>query len=57
VFVGRSAGESKMNTKEALGYIKQLLELRRFVASHPKLSQSHRRLSIEELRAARPYAL
>ncbi len=57
VFVGRTAGESKMNTKEALGYLKQLVELRRFVASHPKLSQSHRRLSIEELRAARPYAL
>jgi len=49
VFVGRTAGESKMNTKEALGYIKQLVELRRFVASHPALSQTHHRLSREEL--------
>jgi hypothetical protein len=49
VFVGRTAGESKMNTKEALGYLKQLVELRRFVASHPRLSQSHRRISTEEL--------
>ena len=49
VFVGRTAGESKMNTKEALGYLKQLVELRRFVTSHPKLSQSHRRISTEEL--------
>ncbi|MFL6279361.1 MAG: polyprenol monophosphomannose synthase [Vicinamibacterales bacterium] len=49
VFVGRTAGESKMNAREALGYIKQLVELRRFVASHPALSQTHRRLSREEL--------
>jgi dolichol-phosphate mannosyltransferase len=49
VFVGRTAGESKMNTREALGYIKQLVELRRLVASHPALSQTHRRLSREEL--------
>jgi dolichol-phosphate mannosyltransferase len=49
VFVGRTAGESKMNAREALGYIKQLVELRRFVASHPALLQTHRRLSREEL--------
>ena len=49
VFVGRTAGESKMNSKEALGYLKQLFELRRFVANHPRLSQTHRRLSPEEL--------
>jgi len=49
VFVGRTAGESKMNAREALGYIKQLVELRRFVASHPVLLQTHRRLSREEL--------
>ena len=55
VFVGRTAGESKMNTKEALGYLKQLLELRRFVTSHPKLSQTHRRLSLEELASQRPF--
>lgn len=49
VFVGRTAGESKMNTREALGYLKQLAELRRFVTSHPPLSQTHRLLSPEEL--------
>jgi dolichol-phosphate mannosyltransferase len=56
VFVGRTAGESKMNTKEALGYIKQLVELRRFVASHPALSQMHRRLSPEELASQRLFS-
>jgi dolichol-phosphate mannosyltransferase len=53
VFVGRTAGESKMNLKEALGYLEQLKQLRRFVAAHPKLAQSYIRLSREEL-AARP---
>lgn len=55
VFVGRTAGESKMNAKEALGYLKQLVELRRFVDSHPKLSQTHRLLSPEELASQRPF--
>lgn len=51
VFVGRTAGESKMNLKEALGYLKQLAELRRFMSQQPRLSQSYRRLSLEELAA------
>jgi dolichol-phosphate mannosyltransferase len=34
VFEGRTAGESKMNAKEALGYLKQLRDLRRFVKDH-----------------------
>lgn len=35
VFEGRTAGESKMNLKEALGYLGQLRDLRRFVSDHP----------------------
>jgi dolichol-phosphate mannosyltransferase len=53
VFEGRTAGESKMNMKEALGYIEQLRELRRFVRSQPKVRQAYRRLTIAELRAER----
>jgi hypothetical protein len=49
VFVGRTAGESKMNLKEATGYLHQLRKLRAFVASHPKLQQSYRRLTPAEL--------
>lgn len=49
VFVGRTAGESKMNLKEAMGYLEQLRELRRFVATHPKLQQTYRRLTPAEL--------
>jgi dolichol-phosphate mannosyltransferase len=49
VFVGRTAGESKMNLKEALGYLKQLRELRHFVASHPTFVQAYRRVSPGEL--------
>jgi dolichol-phosphate mannosyltransferase len=56
VFVGRTAGESKMNAKEALGYLKQLVELRRFVTSHPTLSQTHRRISPEELASQRLFS-
>jgi dolichol-phosphate mannosyltransferase len=54
VFVGRTAGESKMNLKEALGYLKQLVELRQFISRQPKLVQSYRRLSPEELAAQTP---
>jgi dolichol-phosphate mannosyltransferase len=54
VFVGRTAGESKMNLKEALGYLKQLMQLRQFVSQQPKLTQSYRRLSPEELAAQTP---
>lgn len=49
VFTGRTAGESKMNLKEAMGYLEQLRQLRRFVASQPKLRQAYRRLTAEEL--------
>lgn len=54
VFVGRTAGESKMNFKEALGYLKQLVQLRQFVSQQPKLTQTHRWLSPEELAAQVP---
>jgi dolichol-phosphate mannosyltransferase len=53
VFEGRTAGESKMNLKEALGYLEQLRELRQFVRSRPQLRQTYRRLTREEL-AAQP---
>jgi dolichol-phosphate mannosyltransferase len=53
VFVGRTAGESKMNLKEALGYLEQLKQLRRFVANTPRLKQSYTRLTAAEL-ASRP---
>lgn len=49
VFVGRTAGESKMNLKEATGYLRQLRALRRFVASHPPLRQTYRRLTLRDL--------
>ncbi|MEP6917727.1 MAG: polyprenol monophosphomannose synthase [Acidobacteriota bacterium] len=51
VFEGRTAGESKMNVKEALGYLEQLRELRRFVRSHPALQQTYQRLTLEALRS------
>jgi dolichol-phosphate mannosyltransferase len=53
VFAGRTAGESKMNLKEALGYLEQLKQLRRFVANTPRLKQSYTRLTAAEL-ASRP---
>jgi dolichol-phosphate mannosyltransferase len=34
VFTGRTAGESKMNLSEALGYLKQLRDLRAYKRSH-----------------------
>jgi len=55
VFEGRTAGESKMNLKEALGYLRQLRELRRFVRDRPKLQQTYRRLTGEEF-ASQPLA-
>ena len=48
-FEGRTAGESKMNTKEALGYLDQLRNLRRFVRSQPPLQQRYRRLTSAQL--------
>ena len=50
VFAGRTAGESKMNLREALGYLVQLRDLHRFRRSQPPLRQVYRRLSAEELR-------
>jgi dolichol-phosphate mannosyltransferase len=51
VFAGRTAGESKMNLKEALGYLVQLRDLHRSARTPPH-SQTYRRLSAEELRQA-----
>ena len=50
VFVGRTAGESKMNLKEALGYLKQLRELRQFQRSRSKRAADLPAVSAEELR-------
>jgi dolichol-phosphate mannosyltransferase len=52
VFEGRTAGESKMNLKEALGYIEQLRDLRTFAAAQPPLQQRYRQISPEELASA-----
>lgn len=54
VFAGRTAGESKMNFKEAIGYLDQLKQLRQFVASRPALKQSYTRLTLEDLAAHAP---
>ena len=53
VFEGRTAGESKMNLKEAAGYLFQLRDLHRVRRRQPPLRQSYRALSIAELTAAR----
>lgn len=42
VFTGRTAGESKMNTKEALGYLTQLRELRAYRREHHLPRPEHR---------------
>ena len=52
VFEGRTAGESKMNLKEALGYLEQLRDLHRFTREHPDLRQTYRRVTPEELQRA-----
>jgi dolichol-phosphate mannosyltransferase len=49
VFQNRTAGESKMNLKEALGYLTQLRDLRTFVRTQPALAQTYRRLTPEQL--------
>jgi dolichol-phosphate mannosyltransferase len=49
VFEGRTAGESKMNLREAVGYLEQVKALRAFVRSHPKLTQRYRRLTVDQL--------
>jgi dolichol-phosphate mannosyltransferase len=50
VFAGRTAGESKMNLKEALGYLGQLRDLHRFARSAPKTTQRYVRTTPEEMR-------
>ena len=50
VFVGRTAGESKMNLKEALGYLGQLRDLHRFARSAPETPQRYVRTTPEEMR-------
>ena len=52
VFVGRTAGESKMNLKEALGYLVQLRALHRFRRGRPPATRIYCRLTAEELRQA-----
>jgi len=49
VFVGRTAGESKMNVKEATGFLRQLRDLKAFTRQHPPLNQRHQRISAAEL--------
>jgi dolichol-phosphate mannosyltransferase len=49
VFEGRTAGESKMNLKEALGYLRQLRDLWSFSRAQPPASQRYRRISAGEL--------
>jgi dolichol-phosphate mannosyltransferase len=48
-FEDRAAGESKMNKKEALGYLVQLRNLYRFKRASPPLMQEYRRLTLEDL--------
>jgi dolichol-phosphate mannosyltransferase len=51
-FVGRTAGESKMNLKEAMGYLEQLRKLRAVLASRPKPRPTYTRLTPEQLQQA-----
>ena len=53
VFEGRTAGESKMNWKEAIGYVVQLRDLHRFRRRQPSPQPTYRRISVGELEAAR----
>lgn len=45
VFAGRTAGASKMNLKEALGYLVQLRDLHRFRREHPSRPPAYTRLA------------
>jgi dolichol-phosphate mannosyltransferase len=49
VFAGRTAGESKMNLKEALGYLVQLRDLHRFRRQHRSVRPAYTRLAAETL--------
>lgn len=50
VFEDRAAGESKMNRREALGYLVQLRDLYAFKRASPPLRQDYRRLTPQQLR-------
>ena len=54
VFEGRTTGESKMNMREAIGYLDQLKDLRRFIREQPKLQQTYRRLTVDQLQREPP---
>jgi hypothetical protein len=55
VFTGRTAGESKMNAREALGYLKQLLALAKVrFATGARPRPRYVRVSPDDLRAAVP---
>jgi dolichol-phosphate mannosyltransferase len=49
VFEGRTAGESKMNLKEATGYLRQLRDLKRFTNSQPSLRQRYQSVTPRDL--------
>jgi dolichol-phosphate mannosyltransferase len=49
VFEGRIAGESKMNLKEAAGYLVQLRDLHRFRRAQPRLQQDYRAVPADQL--------
>jgi hypothetical protein len=38
-----------MNLREALGYLDQLKDLRRFIAANPRLQQTYRRISADQI--------
>ena len=54
VFVGRTAGESKMNAKEALGYSSSSSSCAGSSTAIPAV-QTHRLISPEELASQRPF--
>jgi dolichol-phosphate mannosyltransferase len=49
VFEGRTAGQSKMNLKEAAGYLVQLRDLRRFKRQHRAAPPAHRVMSARDM--------
>jgi dolichol-phosphate mannosyltransferase len=53
VFENRTAGESKMNLKEATGYLDQLRDLRSFRRLQARVEQRYHRLTARELEAER----
>jgi dolichol-phosphate mannosyltransferase len=50
VFSDRAAGESKMNLKEALGYVTQLRDLWRYKRSQPRSPQNYQLVRPEDFR-------